>query len=133
MAVHSIENRAISAAYQALKNHNYVSPIDVLLGMGILSSKNLEDWRFGKVPYLEKVVQSNLQKISAAMKAFRIWSEDQGLYPSETIYRKWGKDCKDNLCFSKSGDYKIEKAYRTHYVSSKLRQPKESNLKSELF
>ena len=124
MSVNSVENRAISAAFCALKDHHYVSSIDVLLGMEILSSKDLEDWRFGRIPYLEKGVHSNLRKISVAMKAFRVWSQNQGLYPSETVYRKWGKGFKHDLRFSKSGDPKIEQAYRTHYISTKLKNAK---------
>lgn len=120
MSKSDIEVKAVSAAYFALKKQGYVSAIDVFMGMGILSKEDHDSWRFGRVPYLEKVVQSNLSKISQVMKSFRIWSAEQELKPSETVYRKWGKGSKHDLRFSKTGNPKIEKAYRTHYVSPKL-------------
>ena len=73
-----IDSRAVSAAYHAVKDHGYVSAVDVFKGMGILSNENLEAWRLGRVPYLERVVQSNLSKISKVMKAVRIWAREQG-------------------------------------------------------
>ena len=82
---------------------------------------------------MEKVVRANLSKISQAMKAFRLWSAEQGLKPSETVYRKWGKGNKRDLRFSKTGNPQIEKAYRTHYVSLKLRDHKRESLKATAF
>ena len=43
----------------------------------------------------------------------------QGLKPSWTDYRKWGKGENPRLRFSKSGDDNIERAYATHYVVQK--------------
>ena len=120
----NIDGRAVSAAYHAVKDHGYVSAVDVFKGMGILSSENYEAWRLGRIPYLEKVVQSNLSKISKAMKAVRVWAREQGLKQSETAYRKWGSGPKHDLRFSKSGNPQIEKAYRTHFVSPRLREQK---------
>ena len=39
-----------------------IKPVEVFQAMGLLSKKHLEDWRFGRIPYLEKVIQCNLGK-----------------------------------------------------------------------
>jgi hypothetical protein len=36
----------------------------VLIAMGVLSKEQYEDWRRGRVPYLERVCQINLGKLS---------------------------------------------------------------------
>jgi hypothetical protein len=112
-----LEHRVARAAQAALEDHKYVSCIDILLGVGWLEKQDLEDWRFGRVPFLERVVRSNLSKISKAMKIFRRWAHDRGLKPSETVYKKWGKGVKHHLRFSKYGAPEVETSYRAHYVS----------------
>ena len=38
---------------------NVVTPIDVLVGMGLLKPEHLNDWRFGRTPCLEGIVEAN--------------------------------------------------------------------------
>lgn len=78
----------------------------------------VEDWRRGRVPYLEQVVVAGLPKISAAMRVFRSWAESAGLRPSETVYVSWTRD-RRRLRFSMSGSPDIERAYRTHWLPLK--------------
>ena len=120
-----IEGRVRSAAQAALDHHHYVSAIDVLTGMSWLTPASVEDWRRGRVPYLEKVVGTNLNRLSFAMKYFRKWASSQGLTPSETVYRRWGKGPKQLLRFSKSGAPLFEKYYSTHYVSRRAEARKD--------
>lgn len=124
-----IEQRVIQAAESALYRQHYVSPLDVLLGMGSLKSSDLQDWKKGRIHYLEKVIQGNLGKISYGMKCFRSWAHKKGLKPSQTAYLEKTKGPKRELRFSKSGDLKIEEAYRTHYVSPLLAEQKRAKLK----
>jgi hypothetical protein len=127
-----IEKRLIQAAEQVLLRQHYVSAIDVLVGMNWLQPIQVQDWRKGKVPYLEKVIQCNLAKISFAMKCFRGWATQKQLKPSETVYLARTRGAKRALRFSISGDPKIETAYRTHYVSSVLSEKKQQRLKDKL-
>lgn len=127
-----IEQRVIQAAESALYRQHYVSPLDVLLGMGSLKSSDLQDWQKGSTPYLEKVVQGSLGKISYAMKYFRSWAHKKGLKPSQTVYLAKTRGPKRELQFSKSGDLKIEGAYRTHYVAPLLAEQKQARLKEKL-
>jgi hypothetical protein len=94
----------------------YIAAVDILIDMNVLSSKDHEEWRFGKVPYLEKVCKGNLSKMSIIMKALKDYARVNHLKPSYTVYKKWGKGKKDDLQFSKTGEANIEKAYATHYI-----------------
>ena len=125
----SIEKRVIQSAEERLFHLGYVSAIDVLVGMGSLQAVHVQDWRNGKIPYLEKVIQGNLHKISVAMKCFRSWALRKNLKPSETVYLLKKKGPKRPLQFSKTNHPPIEKAYRTHYVSLAIVKAKQEALK----
>ncbi|MDI9634448.1 hypothetical protein QM565_01395 [Geitlerinema splendidum] len=126
-----IEERAIRAAGEALFRQHYVSSIDVLMGMGYLQPIHVQDWKNGKISYLEKAIPANLHKISHAMKCFRKWADQKGLKPSETIYLAKTRGPKRHLQFSKSGHPQIELAYRTHYISPLLSERKQEQLKEK--
>jgi hypothetical protein len=115
------------AAEAALTRQQYVSPVDVLVGIGWLDPAALERWRKGQVAFLERVVHANLSRISEAMKLFRSWAATKGLTPSETAYvvRRRSRQA---LRFSKSGAPSIEKLYRTHWISGELAQKKRQRL-----
>ena len=104
-----------------------MTAIDVLVGLGWLQQRRVDEWRQGRVDYLERVVVINLGKISAAMRAFADWAQDKGLQPSETAYLARGRERRP-LRFSKSGDPQIELAYRTHWVSPELSEAKRAKL-----
>ncbi len=122
-----LEERVIIAARAALTDHQHVTTIDVLVGMGWLTTSQVDQWRQGRVDYLERVVNANLSKISAAMDALRRWARSEGLQPSETSYVARTRDHR-RLQFSKSGNPRIEAAYRTHWVSPTLSEAKRARL-----
>ncbi|NOU84352.1 hypothetical protein GC102_00920 [Paenibacillus sp. LMG 31460] len=78
--------------------------------------KLVEEWRFRRVPYLERVLNGNFGQFSFIMKEFRKTARDLNLKESYTAYMSWGKGAKSQLRFSKSGDYQVERHYSTHYV-----------------
>lgn len=122
-----LSERVAQAAERALADQKYVSPIDVLLEIGWLNPSTLKDWRLGRVDCLERVVQTNLSRLSEAMKLLRAWAVERGLRPSETQYvaRTPGRQ---RLKFSRSGNAHIEQAYRTHWVSPELSAQKQERL-----
>lgn len=95
----------------------YVSSIDVLIKLGYITEKDYQDWRHGKIPYLEKVCLANLHKLSTVNRLIRKYSAEWNLETSWTGYNKWGKGPKTRLLFSKSGDQQIESLYATHYLN----------------
>ena len=121
----------ISTSEKVLYQQHYVSPIDVLVGIGYLQPIHVQDWRKGKIHYLEKSIQANLKKISFAMKCFRKWANEKGLIPRKTAYLARTSGPKRELRFSKSGIQSIETAYRTHYISPLLTEKKQQRLKEK--
>jgi len=61
----------VRAAEAALAQRRFVTAIDVLVGLGWLEPRRVDEWRQGRVPYLEAVVIASLGKISTAMNVFR--------------------------------------------------------------
>ena len=92
------------------KRRGYAAPVNVLMDIGVLDKKKYEDWRFGRVDYLERVCNTNLHKLSEIMKAIRICAKDLDLKPSYSDYQQWGAK-NHKLRFSKSKDPNIEKHY----------------------
>ena len=121
-----LEERVIKAAEAALADHQYATAIDVLVGMGWLTTPQVDRWRQGR-DYLERQVTASLSKISTAVATFRHWAQSEGLTPSETAYLSRSRDHRP-LRFSKSGDPGIEAAYRTHWSSPELSEAKKVRL-----
>ena len=96
-----------------------VCSVDILLHMDFLSKKDYEDWRFGKIEYLEKACKVNLSKLTLINKSIKKHSSDIGLESSWTGYNQFGKGLKKRLRFSKSGNKNIEDGYATHYIDKK--------------
>ncbi len=111
-----------SAIYHQCQKRGYAAPADVLVDIGVLPKQKYEDWRFGRVAYLEQVCTCNLKRLSFIMKQIRIYAEKSNLKPSFCYYKRWGVKKKHGhkttipLRFSKSGSLEIERAYATHYV-----------------
>jgi hypothetical protein len=127
-----LKKRVVRAAEAALAHHQYVSSIDVLTGMGLLAPTHVQSWRTGRIDFLERTIQANLNKISKSMALFHQWALERGLKPSETRYVRSTRTGKADLQFSKSGDPAIEKKYRTHYLSSALWERKQEQLTQKL-
>jgi hypothetical protein len=85
-----------------------------------------EEWRVGRVSFLEAVCTVNLRKLSFIMHQMRVFAIKSGLKPSFCYYKRWAVKKKNGqghkpvipLRFSKSGDPDIEKWYATHFVNA---------------
>lgn len=121
------ELKVARVAEAAVANRHFVTAKDVLVGIAWLTPPLVEDWRRGRIPYLERVVGANLHKISTVMRYLRHWAQQRGLNPCETVYVAWTRDWHP-LRFSKTGDPNIERAYRTYWVSPELREAKRRRL-----
>ena len=99
-----------------LINGKVVAPVDVLVGMGLLRGDHLDDWRRGRVPYLERVITCNLSRLARLLRLLRFQAHDLNLKPSTTVYMRHGKGPKQRLRFTKTGDPNLELAYATHFV-----------------
>ena len=116
-----------SAVYHQCQRRGYAALVDVLMEIGVLPKQKYEDWRFGRVDYLERVCMVNLRKLSFIMRQLRVYAQKTGIKPSFCYYKQWGVKKKSvqghkpviPLRFSKRGDLEIEKWYATHFVDSK--------------
>ncbi len=108
--------RVVRAFAAILAQRNYVAPVDVLVEMGLLRREQIEDWRRGRVPYLERVVTCNLSRLARLLRILRFHAHDLNLSPSVTVYVRWGKGPKQRLRFTKTGDPGVEEAYARHFV-----------------
>jgi hypothetical protein len=108
--------RIVRAVEPLLARGKVVAPVDVLIGMGLLDPAKLEDWRRGRTPFLEKVIDCNLTRLSRLLRILRFHAHDLKLIPSTTAYMRWGKGPKQRLRFTKTGDGKLEEACSRHFV-----------------
>ncbi len=106
----------VRAVARILARSKVVAPVDVLVGMDLLAPKALDDWRRGRVPYLEKVINCNLTRLHRLLRILRFHAHDLNLVRSVTVYTRWGKGPKHRLRFTKTGDRRLEEAYARHFV-----------------
>jgi hypothetical protein len=122
-----LKERVVRAAQAALVEREFVTPIDVLLGLRWLVPGRLAEWRQGRAPYLEAVIEVGPGKLVAAMELFRVWAESRRLSPVETAYVGRSRDRRP-LRFSSGGDPEVERAYRTHWFSPDLSDRRRASL-----
>lgn len=122
MTKKKIEERVYKYATELLVEKGFVSPIDLLIKMDKITSKQVQDWRLKKIPYLERVTVGNLSKLNHILKTLARFAREQDLKSSITVYKSWGKGPKKTLRFSKTGNAYMEKLYSTHYVRKRLKK-----------
>ena len=115
-----LKKKVPQLATKIVAKQGYISAVDLFIGLGKLKYSDYENWRFKKVPYLEKVIEGNLNNLSFIMKLLRQFAVKLKLKPSKTVYNSWGKGPKIKLRFSKYGRPGVEDGYSTHYVTSKF-------------
>lgn len=102
-----------------------VAPVEVLLRMERITKQQYEDWRFGRIPYLERVCAGSLGKLGRILRILELHARSLGLTPSQTVYHKWGRGGKRIvLRFSKSGHPNLEAAYSRHYLTKRAKAGK---------
>jgi len=111
-----------NSMYHQLRARGYAAPVDVLIDLDVLSRTDYENWRFGKVDYLERVCKVNLRRLSEIMRIVREYASRNELKPSFTFYRRYGSKGRQKLRFSKSGNESIERNYATHYLNMSMCQ-----------
>ena len=77
-----------SSMYHQLQVRGYAAPVDVLIDTGILPKQKYEDWRFGRVRYLEAVCNANLKRLSFVLHQMRVYAQAHGLKPSFCYYKR---------------------------------------------
>lgn len=71
MSRKKIEANVRKNAIELMKEKGYISPIDLLVRMDRITMKQVEDWRFKRISYLERVTIGNLANLNHILKALR--------------------------------------------------------------
>jgi len=108
--------KIVKAVDSELQSRNFVTPIEVFISMELLERRDVENWRAGKIAYLEQVVRCNLSKASRILRILRFHAHDLNLKPSMTVYKRKTAGGRIPLRFSKSGEKNIDEAYARHFV-----------------
>jgi hypothetical protein len=111
--------KIVAAVSRILARQRFVAPVELFVEMNLLPAADLERWKRGQVPVLERVIRCNLTKAGRILRLLRFHAHDLNLKPSLTVYQHKGH----RLRFSRSGAPKIEKAYSTHLVVVGKRNP----------
>ena len=107
----------VKAVEGLLLEKGFVAPLELFIRMDLLSPEAVENWRRGRIAYLERVIGCNLSKASRILRILQMHAHDLDLKPSLTEYKRWTKGSRPLLRFSKTGDLNIEDAYARHFVS----------------
>ena len=106
--------KVVDAVEEGLKKKKYIAPIDVFISMGLLDKAELDKWKKGSIPYLEKVIKCNLSKASRILRLIGFHCHDLNMKPSNTVYK--GK--RGFLRFTKTGEKKLEVVYSRSFVAT---------------
>jgi hypothetical protein len=126
-----LQRRVAVAAEAALGRQRFVSPVDVLVGIGWLPSTAVEAWRRGGVADLERAAAVGGDRLAAAVELLGRWARAEGLQECEVDYVAGTRDRRP-LRFTAAGDPAVEQAYRTHWLSPELSEPARERLTRRL-
>jgi len=77
--------RIVRAVDAILERRGFVSPTELFVEMGLLSVQAIEEWRAGRIPFLERAIQCNLSEANRILRVFRMHAHDLNLRPSVTV------------------------------------------------
>ncbi len=110
-----LETRIAHIAEAALAERQFVTPIDVLIGLGWLTQPHVDRWLTGRVAALGLCVAVDSDKTAAALAALSAWAHDRGLKPWDTDY--------GDHSFTTGVDADAERAFRTRWAVSEQPAP----------
>lgn len=108
--------RIVKATEDLLRERGFIAPVELFIRMELLSAKSVEDWRRGRIPYLERAIHCNLSKASRILRILRMHAHDLNLKPLLVVYKRWTTGPRTLLLFSKTGDRHVEDAYARHFL-----------------
>ena len=111
--------KIVAAVSRILARQRFVAPVELFVEMNLLPAADLERWKLGQIPVLERVIRCNLTRAGRILRLLCFHSHDLNLNPSITVYQHRSH----RLRFSLSGTPKIEEAYSTHLVVVGKRNP----------
>jgi hypothetical protein len=92
-----------AAAERTLALRKYVTPLDVCVAIGWLSSAHVDSWRQGRVGSLDEVLPVDAGKLGDLLGHVERWATDKGLKRGEATYVAATRDRRE-LRFTANGD-----------------------------
>ncbi|WP_221469276.1 hypothetical protein [Cohnella nanjingensis] len=62
-----MQSKVRQTVHRLINEKGYASLLDLFLKLEKITPKLVEEWRFGRVPYLERVLHGNLAQFSFIM------------------------------------------------------------------
>lgn len=115
---------------EILEAGDTVTPLDVLMRLEIVEADQVERWRRGELPYLERGIRAGLSRVARLLVVIQDQALARELEPVTGRYSRRAKGKKVALRFSKRGDLESERAYSTHYTRVKRNPPGSSSAPS---
>jgi hypothetical protein len=101
---------------EILNGGSIVAPVDVLMRMELIEPDQVEAWRNGGLPYLERGITTGLSRAARVLRLVQEHARALGLAAVPGKYLRRGKGPRRRLRFSKRGDAESEQAYACHFV-----------------
>ena len=128
----NLEDRVRTAAQTILEVQHYVSALYLFNRLGWLPQAHIQDWRRGRLPCLQQVLQVNPEKIVRAIHLLHEWAQELGLRSEEFPFLARTVRGRQELRFCAVDDPVVEKIFRTHYFDSTLSEKEIDNLRNKL-
>jgi hypothetical protein len=125
--IRSLEARVAAAARKTLARQDYVSLIDVCVGIGWLRDTNVDDWRRGRVGELEEYLPGRGDTVGWALAYLYRWADSHGLKQEEGKYLSATRG-RRQLRFTFGGDPLDEQLWRIHWISDSPSPPEPPDL-----
>ena len=123
--------RVVRAMDAIFARRDFVAPTEVFVEMGLLSEQAIEEWRAGRLPFLERAIRCNLSAASRILRLLRMHAHDLNLRPSSTVYVRRTRGGRLRLRFTKRCDLKLEDAYARHFVKVISKSKRQSEVASD--
>lgn len=123
-------SKVVHATTVLLKDSDEISPVAILIQIGNLAPQDLDAWRHGRIPYLEKVFQGSLSKANRYLLMIGFHAHDLNMIPFHHTYCQIGK--KNKLRFTRSCNPGIENSYARHFRWNQSQEKKQELIKQAL-
>jgi hypothetical protein len=102
----------VEVVSEILESTPIVTPLEVLQRLEAVDPEQVERWRKGQLPYLERGITAGLSRVARLLRLLREHALSIGLTATPGKYPR-------RLRFSKRGDAESEQAYSTHFARPK--------------
>jgi len=132
LRIGQLRQRVISAAERVLEVKGYVSPIELLMQMGLLAPSHVRMWEKGVDESLFPSIQCGAKKLAKTFLLFKEWAAENELTPVKAALRSSGRDQSHELTVTGEDVPEMESFFRTYYAPADITPRKLEALKKKL-